>query len=451
MSVTPTKTRDLYTITRLNREVRTLLEGSFPASLWVQGEISNLARPASGHLYFTLKDPSAQVRCAMFRGRNQLLKFNPENGMEVITRAGVSLYEGRGEFQLVIEQMEPAGAGALQKAFEELKQRLYQEGLFNEDHKQQIPVFPGRIGVITSPGGAAIRDIIHVLKRRFPFAQLIIYAVPVQGDGAAERIIHALETAQRRQETEVLILARGGGSLEDLWCFNDEQLARTMFHCSLPIVSGIGHEIDFTIADFVADLRAPTPSAAAELIAPDAAALTARIQGYTGKLSSIMNYHLQRKTRDLVQLEKRLPHPLRILQEINQRVDYSSLRLQQSLKMILAGKKSALSAMQGRLDQKNPLQRLQSHQDKCEYLGAKLAHAIADRLRSAGHKLERNRHVLQTISPQATLDRGYAIVTRLDNDTIIRNAAEISAGEGIHARVARGAFQAKVTQTIHDK
>jgi len=302
--------RDIYSITRLNREVRAVLEGSFPA-IWVQGEISNLAQPSSGHMYFSLKDRSAQVRCAMFRGRNRLLKFVPENGMEVLARAVVSLYEGRGEFQLLIEELEPAGEGALQKAVADLKQRLFEEGLFNEEHKQSLPAYPKTIGVVTSPTGAAIRDILTVLKRRYPAAAVIVYPVPVQGEGAAGIITKALETADRRAEADVLILARGGGSLEDLWSFNEEIVARAVYNLATPIVCGVGHEIDFTIADFVADKRAPTPSAAAEMVSPDQRELLSYIKLRENRIIAHMNQTLLRFRQTLLQMQKRiglLPH-----------------------------------------------------------------------------------------------------------------------------------------------
>ena len=232
--------RDIYNVTRLNREVRAVLEGSFP-SIWLQGEISNFARPASGHMYLTLKDIHSQVRCAMFKNKNRLLKFEPENGVEVLVRANVSLYEGRGEFQLIIEYMELTGEGGLQRAYEELKQKLFKEGLFEEEHKQPLPNMPRTIGVITSPTGAAIRDILSVLKRRYPAGNIIVYPVAVQGEGSAEQITTMLRTAEKRNECDVLILSRGGGSIEDLWAFNNETLARAIFDCSLPVVSGIGH------------------------------------------------------------------------------------------------------------------------------------------------------------------------------------------------------------------
>ncbi|MCP5022944.1 MAG: exodeoxyribonuclease VII large subunit, partial [bacterium] len=259
--------RDIYSVSRLNSEVRAVLDASFPL-LWVEGEISNLARPSSGHIYFSLKDPHSQVRCAMFRMKRQRLRFEPENGMQVLVRARPNLYEARGDFQLSIEHMELGGEGLLRQAFEELKQRLDQEGLFDSGQKRPLPQFPRQIGVITSPSGAAIRDMISVLKRRLPAIPVVIYPVQVQGDRSAVDINQAVQLANRRSECDLLILTRGGGSLEDLMAFNDEQVARAIAASEIPIISAIGHEIDFTIADFVADQRAPTPSAAAELATP---------------------------------------------------------------------------------------------------------------------------------------------------------------------------------------
>lgn len=260
--------RDVLTVSRLNTEVKMLLEDSFPL-LWVEGEISNLARPASGHIYLSLKDAHAQVSCAMFRNRNTNLRFQPANGQKVLVRARVSLFEARGNFQLILEHMEPAGDGALQRAFEELKNRLEKEGLFDPDRKRPLPRFPSRIGLITSDRGAAVRDVITVLQRRFPAIPVRVYPVPVQGEKAAVEIARTLDIASERAECDVLILTRGGGSLEDLQAFNTEIVARSIVACDIPVISAVGHEIDFTIADFVADLRAPTPSAAAETAVPD--------------------------------------------------------------------------------------------------------------------------------------------------------------------------------------
>src|ERR1700727_2102992 len=260
--------RDIYSVSRLNREVRVLLERGF-GSVWLEAEISNFAKPSSGHWYFSLKDAAAQVRCCMFRQRNMLCGFAPRDGQKVLVRARIGLYEQRGEYQLVVDHMEDSGQGALKRQFEELSAKLSQEGLFAAERKRALPGLPKRIGIITSPTGAAVRDILHVLARRFPEAAVLIYPVPVQGAQAAEEIVAALSLAGRRAECDVLILARGGGSLEDLWSFNDERLARAIVASPIPVITGIGHEIDFTIADFAADVRAPTPSAAAELAVPD--------------------------------------------------------------------------------------------------------------------------------------------------------------------------------------
>ena len=416
-----TRSRDIYSVTRLNREAKAVLEGSFPP-LWVQGEISNMARPSSGHLYFSLKDRHSQVRCAMFKGRNQILKFNPENGVEVFVQASISLYEGRGEFQLIINQMEPAGIGALQLAFEQLKERLQTEGLFDPAHKKPLPVFPQQIGVVTSPTGAAVRDVLHVLKRRYPTADVIIYPVPVQGEGAAARIAEALQIANQRNECEVLILARGGGSLEDLWSFNEERVARAIFNSALPIITGIGHETDFTIADFVADQRAPTPSAAAELASPDHNQLFAQVQHRQNGLVTSMLRKLERYRQTLAYCEKKLPNPVRQLQSISQRVDELSMR-----------------------NQFNPVQRLGHYREKCQYLHEQLRANMSYTLREAGNRLGRSAHALQTVSPLSTLERGYAIVSTAANGHIVRDVATLKPGDRLTTRIAHGSFESQVT------
>ncbi|MEW8429342.1 MAG: exodeoxyribonuclease VII large subunit, partial [gamma proteobacterium symbiont of Ctena orbiculata] len=305
-----TAQREIYSVSRLVRETRSVLEGSFPL-IWVSGEISNLAQPASGHIYFSLKDEIAQVRCAMFRMKRQKLRFRPENGQQVVLRARVSLYEARGEFQLIVEHMEPAGEGALRLAFEQLKQRLAAEGLFDAGHKQPLPSIPQQLGIITSPSGAAIRDLLTVLKRRFPVLPVIIYPVQVQGEGAAEQITAMLQLADRRDECDLLILSRGGGSLEDLQAFNDEGVARAIHACRIPLVTGIGHEIDFTIADFVADQRAATPSAAAELVSPDQAAWQRQLKQLGQRLGLGQRRYLGQLQEQLLTLRGRLlrQHP----------------------------------------------------------------------------------------------------------------------------------------------
>ena len=279
----PRAGRDVYTVARLNREVRGLLEAGLP-SIWIEGELSNFSRPASGHWYFTLKDEAAQVRCVMFRQRNQAIRVAPQDGMQVLLRARVGLYEPRGDFQLIVDHLEEAGEGVLRRRFEALKLALAAEGLFDAARKRELPRLPRCIGVVTSPSGAALRDVLQVLQRRFPAIPVLIYPVPVQGASAAREIAETLALADRRAEVDVLLLVRGGGSLEDLWAFNDESLARAIDHLTLPLISGIGHEVDFTIADFIADVRAPTPSAAAELAVPDSMALLAELAATTRRL-----------------------------------------------------------------------------------------------------------------------------------------------------------------------
>lgn len=438
-----TTARDIYSVTRLNREVRAVLEGSFPM-IWIQGEISNLARPGSGHLYFSLKDPNSQVRCAMFKGRNRLLRFDPDNGVEIIARAAISLYEGRGEFQLIIEQMEPAGEGALQRAYEELKQRLNGEGLFDESHKQGLPPFPRSIGIITSPTGAAVRDILNILRRRYPLAGVVIYPAQVQGEGSVGTILQAISLAQQRAETDVLILSRGGGSLEDLWSFNDERLARAIHQCSLPVITGIGHEIDFTIADFVADKRAPTPSAAAELVVPDSNKLSDHLHVTGNKLLTLIRNRLESTGRHLQQLQKRLPDPVRRLQNISQRIDDISLHIQHQIRAVFSDNQSVLMKISARLNEHNPLQKVRISRERSLNLGNRLRGGILNLLKEKHGILEHQARTLHTVSPLATLERGYAIVTH--NDTIVRNAREVKQGELIRSRLSKGNIYSKVTK-----
>ena len=437
--------RDIYSITRLNREVRAVLENSFPPSLWVRGEISNLAQPGSGHLYFSLKDKHSQVRCAMFKSANRHLRFTPENGQEVLVRAGVSLYEDRGEFQLIVESMEPAGAGALQQAFEKLKQRLLEEGLFAEDHKQPLPVFPGTIGVITSPTGAAVRDIIHVLRRRYARAGVIVYPVPVQGEGSAQQIAQAIDEANRRRECDVLILARGGGSLEDLWSFNEEVVARAIYHSVIPIVSGIGHEIDFTIADFVADRRTPTPSAAAELASPDAAVLQSSLNTLYSQLNKRITSFLDIRLRNVTQLNKRLPRPTYLLQNMTQRMDDLAIRLKLALDNGIALRRARLNRFTGLLGSRNPLQRLAGYRIKCSGLERQLQNHLMRNLQDRKKRLDYLSRSLKTVGPLATLERGYAIVTD-ENNNIVRRADQLRENAEISTRFAKGSVRSTVSR-----
>ncbi|MBI2994182.1 MAG: exodeoxyribonuclease VII large subunit [Gammaproteobacteria bacterium] len=434
--------RDIYSVTRLNREAKAVLEGSFPL-LWVQGELSNLSRPASGHIYFSLKDEHSQVRCAMFRGRNRLLRFTLETGALVIARAQVSLYEGRGDFQLIVEQLEPAGIGALQRAFEELKKRLHSEGLFDEALKRPLPAYPRRIGVVTSPSGAALHDILTVLGRRYPRAGVIIYPTPVQGAGAAESIVDAIAAAGRRRECDVLMLARGGGSLEDLWPFNDERVARAIRACPIPVVTGVGHEIDFTIADFAADRRAPTPSAAAELVSPDQSELRQRVTTLDAKLRRAMVQLLQHLARVLDHLRKRVPDASRPLQYLAQRVDDLAARLAHSVRAQFAGRRSQVQHAGAALYQLDPRYQLREQIDLCRFLHAQLVQHMRHLLELARERLAGSRLALNAISPLATLERGYAIVTD-EQKRVVVDAGKLRAGTLIETRFARGQAEARV-------
>ncbi len=437
--------RDVYSISRLNSEVKAVLTGSFPL-LWVEGEISNLAHPASGHIYFTLKDKHAQVRCAMFRIRRTKLRFQPENGMQVLVRARATLYENRGEFQLSIEHMEPAGEGALRLAYEELKQRLGAEGLFDPAHKRPLPAFPQRIGIITSPTGAAIHDILSVLQRRFPAASIIIYPIPVQGVDAAAKITGMIKLANQRAECNLLVLTRGGGSLEDLAAFNDENIARAIHASLLPIVSAIGHEIDFTIADFVADERAPTPSAAAELISPDQASL----QQHLNQLNNRLTINLYRQSghykTTLQHLKQRLEqqHPTIQLEQYQQKIDELSRRLTQQHQLRQIQAKQRLNHLTARLKVLTPAHRLAQfrlqHASLHKRLHQQMHHQLYQYKQQLGHISQQ----LHTISPLATLGRGYAIVQQHPSGEIIRHAATIKPGTQIKAKLAEGTLLCQV-------
>ncbi|HKC15205.1 MAG TPA: exodeoxyribonuclease VII large subunit [Steroidobacteraceae bacterium] len=393
--------RDVYSVGRLNREARLLLESGL-GTIWVQGEVSNYSRPGSGHWYFSLKDRDAQLRCAMFRQRNVLAPFTPREGQLVMARGRVSLYEPRGDYQLLVEQLEDAGTGALQLAFEQLRARLSAEGLFAVERKRSLPAAPARVGVITSPTGAAIRDILRVLADRFPAALVLIYPVPVQGAAAAPAIAAALDLASERAECQVLILARGGGSLEDLWAFNDERVARALARCAIPVVAGIGHETDVTIADFAADVRAPTPTAAAQLVVPD------------------RHVWLQR----LAQLAARFGNAARRqLQEASAR----------------------LRAQRERLQRAHPGARLAQHAQRVDELELRLQRAIRVWLRQLDSRVKLATQALNALNPLAPLERGFAMVSRSGGERPVRLASELRVDEDIEARFADGTVLARVT------
>jgi exodeoxyribonuclease VII large subunit len=436
--------RDIYSVSRLNREVRVLLERGF-GSLWLEAEISNFTRPSSGHWYFSLKDAAAQVRCAMFRQRNMLCAFTASDGQKVLVRARIGLYEPRGEYQLIVDHMEDAGLGALKRQFEELSAKLEREGLFAAERKRPLPSLPGRIGIITSPTGAAVRDILHVLARRFPAAAVLVYPVSVQGAQAAVEIVAALEAAGRRAECDVLILARGGGSLEDLWAFNDERLARAIVASPIPVITGIGHEIDFTIADFAADVRAPTPSAAAELVVPDAEEWLGAFVRLGTRLQRGMRRRLEEHRERLRWLAGRaaLVSPAARLSAQAQRLDELEQCLVRAVRRRLQEHRERLRWLTGRAALVSPSTRLTQQRLRLEILDQQLSRAWRQVINSRREKLLPLMRTLNAVSPLATLERGYAIVS-LEGGEILRNAADVKPGTIIEARLARGRVRAKI-------
>ena len=437
--------RDIWTVSRLTREVRAVLEGSFPL-LWVEGEISNLSQPASGHLYFSLKDPAAQVRCAMFRNKRLLLGFRPANGQQVLARVRVSLYEGRGDFQLVVEHLEPAGEGALRLESERLKRKLAAEGIFDASLKRPLPAFPRRVGLITSPTGAAVRDLISIFGRRFPALPLVIYPAQVQGEGAAAELLEMLALANRRAECDVLILARGGGSLEDLQAFNDEALTRAIRASAIPVVTGIGHEIDFTLADLAADQRGATPSAAAELVSPSAAhlqqrltALEQRLHLAQGRSLESLRYRWQTAVHRL-----RQQHPLAELERRQQRTDDLERRLGDALRRRLDGQHRRRDQAWSRLMHLNPVTRLAILRQRLAALDARLRQAPSRQLALRREHLAGLALALDALSPLGTLGRGYAILRRTGTGELIRDASQVAVGDLIDARLGRGHLTARI-------
>ena len=462
-----TPRRDVYSVSRLNREVRVLLERGLGV-LWVEGELSNFSQPPSGHWYFSLKDRDAQLRCAMYRLKNSLVGFTPRAGMQLLVRGRISLFEPRGEFQLIVEHLEEAGVGALRREFERLKTRLAAEGLFALERKRALPRFPRRIGVITSPSGAALHDILRVLARRYPPAAVLLYPAAVQGAAAVPTLVAALGTASARAECDVLILARGGGSLEDLWAFNDERVARAIHACVLPVVCGVGHEIDFTIADLVADARAPTPSAAAELVVPDTRACLETLARTAQRLAAGMRRELRvwHTRLDAVGHRLSLAHPGVRLQQQMQRLDDLTQRLAGATRACLHREGQRLAEDRVQLQQHSPLRVLGEWASRNESLQLRLARAMREqharaairsgelhgRLeRAASHcvtrvaqRLALVQRALDAVSPLATLARGFAIVKRADG-TVLTDAATVALGEEIEASLASGKLTARVT------
>lgn len=441
------QTGEIFTVSRLNREVRFMLEESFPL-VWVEGEISNFMVPASGHWYFSLKDANAQVKCAMFRPLNRQLTFTPKNGMHVMLKTRVSLYEGRGDFQLIAEHMEEIGEGKLRRAFEALKMQLQQAGLFDPIHKKTFGIMPKKIGVITSATGAAIRDILSVLKRRFPSVPVIIYPTLVQGDTAAPTIVNAIQTANRRKECDVIIIARGGGSLEDLWPFNEEIVAHAIFQSEIPIISGVGHEIDFTICDFVADMRAPTPSAAAELITPHQDDLMQMLDQTNNRLVRRMQQNIQQFQQQLDWTNKHLQqqHPKRRLAEQTQRLNLYEAALSQLQTKLITLHYATLKTLEAKLLGFTPIHRIRSLDDNLNLQFQNIKNSMNTSLQKQRLQLGNLAAKLDGLSPLSTLSRGFSITTK--NQHVLFSASEVQSGDKINVKLLRGELECEVKESI---
>ncbi|WP_213989976.1 exodeoxyribonuclease VII large subunit [Sodalis sp. dw_96] len=436
----------IFTVSRLNQQVRELLESEM-GQIWLTGEISNFSQPASGHWYFTLKDDRAQVRCAMFRNGNRRVTFAPRNGQQVLVRASLTLYEPRGDYQLIAESMQPAGDGLLQQQFEQLKQRLSAEGLFDQIHKRPLPSPARRVGVITSASGAALHDILNVLRRRDPSLPVVIYPTSVQGQDAPAQIVRAIETANRRQECDVLIVGRGGGSLEDLWSFNDERVARAIFASILPVVSAVGHETDVTIADFVADLRAPTPSAAAELVSRNQLELVRQLQSQQQRLEMAMDYYLAQRQQILTRLQHRLQQQHPQLRLARQQTALIKLRrrLDDSVQAQLRLAQRRHERAQQRLAQQSPLPRIGRAQQQLQALNYQLRESITRRLNGHQQRFGMLCSQLEAVSPLKTLARGFSVTTGAGGE-LIKRTGQLQPGDALTTRLQDGWVDSQVVR-----
>jgi exodeoxyribonuclease VII large subunit len=440
----PADDRQAYTPSQLNALARNLLEDAFPL-IWVEGELGNLSRPASGHLYFTLKDERAQVRCAIFKPKSQWLKFAPREGLRVLGRGRLTLYEARGDYQLILDTLEEAGEGALRRAFEQLKTKLQAEGLFDQARKRALPAHVRRLGVLTSPSGAAVRDVLSVLTRRFPLLEVDVLPVPVQGDGAAAQIVRMLQAAGRSGRYDALLITRGGGSLEDLWAFNDEALARAIVASPVPVVSAVGHEVDVTLADFAADLRAPTPSVAAELLVPDRADLQARLRGLQRRLIAVqertLRHAMQRADRAALRMQAMRPQAR--LDALRRRQEDAKRRLEAAWEMHHQRRHARLQHSGAVLRARHPQRRLERLRERLQGLAPR-AQAITVRdLQRRALQLQGLARSLEAVSPLATISRGYAIVQREDG-RIVRSVHDAQPGDRLGARLRDGVLRVMV-------
>lgn len=441
----------IFTVSRLNQTVRQLLEMEM-GQIWLSGEISNLSQPSSGHWYFTLKDDRAQVRCAMFRNSNRRVTFRPQNGQQVLMRATLTLYEPRGDYQLIAESMQPAGDGVLQQRFEQLKHRLSEEGLFETARKRPLPAPAQRVGVITSASGAALHDILQVLRRRDPSLPVVIYPTSVQGTDAPLQIVRAIELANQRAECDVLIVGRGGGSLEDLWSFNDERVARAIYHSRLPIVSAVGHETDVTITDFVADLRAPTPSAAAELVSRNQLELLRQIQSQQLRLEMGMDYYLAQRQQQFSRLNHRLQQQHPHLRLARQQTALLKLRrrLDEAVQIQLRLRERRAERLRQRLAQQQPQIRIQRAQQRIQQLQYQLQQGVERRLSQSMQRFGILCTQLESVSPLATLARGYSVTTTPEG-ALLKQARQTKTGDRLRTRLSDGWIESEVTEVTLEK
>ena len=431
----------IYQVSDLTNEMRRLMETSYP-EIWIEGELSSLSTPASGHLYFSLKDNQSQLRCAMFKGRASINRYRPKAGDLVRVRAKISIYPARGDLQCIVQHIEEAGEGLLQRRFEELKNALNQQGLFDQTHKKSIPAHPKHIGIVTSPSGAAVKDILSTLKRRCPGIPVTIYPATVQGDTASKSIISAISNAVQHKQCDVMILSRGGGSMEDLWCFNEEQLAKTIFGCPIPVVSGVGHEVDITIADLVADLRAPTPTAAAELISPDTSHLLANLQSMHFRLPRSMERILQRSAQQVDISARQLVHPSQQLRQKRSDLENITKRLGHSIKRNSSWHQSKLKQCKQRFN--TPRKLAIQKKNKVEALAQRLKLSQNNQFAQLSQKFDSLGEQLNLVSPLATLGRGFSIA-RDQSDAILRSKNQIKTDQSIEVQLSDGKLDCTVT------
>ena len=444
-----TKSLDILTVSELTQQIRLQLESNFD-SVWVEGEISNLRSPSSGHLYFTLKDENSQIKTVVFRSHIRFLKFEIKDGIQVISRGRVSVYEPRGDYQLIIDYIEPKGVGALQLAYEQLKEKLKSEGLFDDSHKKPLPLFPGKIGLITSPSGAAVQDMINVILRRFPNIGILVFPVRVQGEGASSEIAHAIEEINRISGADVMIVGRGGGSLEDLWAFNEEIVARAIYHSDIPVISAVGHEIDFTISDFVADLRAPTPSAAAELAVPNKSELIISLKHWLGRLENLVCQFLESNRNKLDFLEKRLLDPRRRIDDLRLRVDDIFNRLSIYTSNLLRRKAEQFERRKDALISRSPKGRIGELKNLISQLNKEIDVHIKHYLGNQRHWFERSMEGLDRLSPLNVLRRGYSITRALPDYSVLKDVKGLKVGDRINVKLHQGQITGQIKELIEE-